>query len=129
MAQTALDLSPQQWRMYRPDQRLEASDSEHISRLLQRRQAAHRVARQAAQILREQYGAKRVLVFGSLVHDDSFTGWSDIDLAAWGIPPERFYSAVAAVSDLSPLFRIDLVDPAACRPALRQTVESEGVEL
>ena len=52
MAQTALDLSPQQWRMYRPDQRLEASDTEHISRLLQRRQAAYRVARQPAQILR-----------------------------------------------------------------------------
>jgi len=52
-----------------------------------------------------------------------------IDLAVWGIPPERFYSAVAAVGELSPLFRIDLVDPAVCRPALLQTIEAEGVEL
>jgi predicted nucleotidyltransferase len=129
MAQTALDLSPQQWRNYRPSQRLEAGGAEQTKRLYQRRQEGWRVAQQAARFLREQYGAVRVLVFGSLVHDDRFTGWSDIDLAVWGIPPERFYSAVAAVGDLSPLFRIDLVDPAVCRPALRQTIEADGVEL
>ncbi|MFN3983629.1 MAG: nucleotidyltransferase family protein [Caldilinea sp.] len=129
MTQTALDLSPQQWRNYQPGQRIEAGNAEQTKRLHQRRQEAWRVARQAAQILREQYGAVRVLIFGSLAHDDSFTGWSDIDLAVWGIPPERFYSAVAAVGELSPSFRIDLVDPAACRPALRRTIEAEGVEL
>jgi predicted nucleotidyltransferase len=129
MAQTALDLSPQQWQLYRPGQLVEASDAEQTKRLQRRRQHAWRIARQAAQLLRDQYGAIRVMVFGSLVHDDWFTIWSDIDLAAWGIPPDRFYSAVAAVSGLSPLLRVELVDPAACRPGLRQTLEDEGVEL
>jgi predicted nucleotidyltransferase len=64
-----------------------------------------------------------------LAHDAWFTLWSDIDLAAWGIPPERFYDAVAAITGLSPAFRIDLVDPDACRSALRATVEREGIEL
>ena len=80
-------------------------------------------------LLRNQYDADKVVVFGSLVRDDWFTPWSDIDLAAWGISPDRFYNAVAAVSGLSPLFRIELVDPAACRPGLRQTLDREGVEL
>ena len=46
-------------------------------------------------------------MFGSLVHDAWFTPWSDIDLAAWGISPERFYGAVAAITGLSPTFRIE----------------------
>jgi hypothetical protein len=119
MSQTALDLSPQQWQLYRPGQLVEASDAEQTKRLQRRRQHAWRIARQAAQLLRDQYGAIRVMVFGSLVHDDWSTIWS----------PDRFYSAVAAVSGLSPLLRVELVDPAACRPGLRQTLEDEGVEL
>ena len=30
-----------------------------------------------------------------------YSVWSDIDLAAWGIPPERFFAAVAAMTGLS----------------------------
>ena len=129
MAQTALDLSPQQWQLYRPSQLIEASDPEQTKRLQRRRQQAWRIARQAANLLRDQYGAVRVIAFGSLVHDDWFTLWSDIDLAAWGIPPDRFYSAIAAVTGLNSAFRIDLVDPDSCRPALRRTMEREGVAL
>ena len=125
MARTALELSPQQWRLYRPDRLIEAGDAEQTRRLQRRRQQAWSVARQAARLLRAEYGAVKVVVFGSLIHDDAFTLWSDIDLAAWGIPPDRFYNAVAAVTGISPLFRVDLVDPDACRPALRQLLESE----
>ncbi len=103
MAQTALDLSPQQWQLYRPSLLIEAGDAEQTKRLQRRRQQAWRIARQAAQLLRDQYGAVRVITFGSLVHDDWFT--------------------------MSPLFRVELVDPAACRPGLRQTLEDEGIEL
>ena len=129
MAQTALDLSPEQWRSYRPGHLIGAGNAGQTKRLQRRRRQAWRVARQAAVLLRNQYDADKVVVFGSLVRDDWFTPWSDIDLAAWGISPDRFYNAVAAVSGLSPLFRIELVDPAACRPGLRQTLDREGVEL
>lgn len=129
MAQTALDLSPQQWQSYRPGRPAEARDTGQTRRTERRRQQAWRFARQAAKLLRDEYGAHKVVVFGSLVHDDWFTPWSDIDLAAWGIPPERFYGAVAAVTGLSPVFQIDLVDPDACRSSLRAIVEREGIEL
>ena len=129
MAQTALDLSPDQWQVYRPDRFIEADDPEQMKRLQRRRLQAWEVARQAARLLREQYGAARVVVFGSLVNDEAFTVWSDIDLAAWGIAPDRFYRAVASVTGLSPHFRVDLVDPDACRPALRQALEREAVDL
>ena len=54
---------------------------------LDRLDRACHAARTAADLLRERLGATRVIVFGALAHDDWFTRWSDIDLAAWDIPP------------------------------------------
>jgi predicted nucleotidyltransferase len=70
-----------------------------------------------------------VVAFGSLAHRDGFTLWSDIDLAAWGIPPDAFYRAVAAVTGISSEFKIDLVAPEDCPPSLRRVIEREGVSL
>lgn len=126
MTRTALDLSPREWQAYRPGGPV---DTQATSQSARRHRQAWRVARRAARLLRERYGASRVVLFGSLAHDAWFTPWSDIDLAAWGIPPEHFYGAVAAITGLSPAFRIDLVDPDDCRSALRATVEREGIEL
>jgi len=64
-----------------------------------------------------------------LVHQGWFGPWSDIDLAAWGIPGNQFYRAVAAVSGISSDFKVDLVDPEDCRPAVRQMIEPEGIDL
>lgn len=69
------------------------------------------------------------MVFGSLAQETGFTNWSDIDLAAWGIPPQRYYAAVAAVTGLSPEFKIDLIDPTTCRPGLKEVIERDGVAL
>ena len=129
VTRTALDLSPREWQAYRPGGPAAAQQTPQTPRTVRRRQQAWRVAQQAARLLRDEYGASKVVVFGSLVHDTWFTPWSDIDLAAWGIPPERYYGAVAAVTGLSPAFQVDLVDPDACRTSLRATLEREGVEL
>jgi predicted nucleotidyltransferase len=129
VTRTALDLSTQEWQAYRPGRPAEPQPASQPPTADRRRRQAWRVARQAAQLLRERYGASKVVLFGSLAHDAWFTSWSDIDLAAWGIPPERFYSAVATVTGLSSTFKIDLVEPDTCRPSLRATVEREGIEL
>jgi predicted nucleotidyltransferase len=70
-----------------------------------------------------------VILFGSLSAKRAFTRWSDIDLAAWGIPPEQFYAAVAMVTGLSAEFKLDLVDPQSCQPSLRAAIEQGGVEV
>lgn len=91
--------------------------------------AAWELARQAANLLKESYGAKKVAVFGSLVDRSRFTPWSDVDLAAWGIPDHRFYAAVAGVTGISRDFKVDLVDAAECKDSLRKAIESEGIEI
>lgn len=129
MTRTALDLSTQEWQAYRPGRLAGLQPTSQPPTADRRRRKAWRVARLAAQLLRERYRASKVVLFGSLAHGAWFTSWSDIDLAAWDIPPELFYSAVAAVTGLSSTFRVDLVDPDACQPSLRAIVEGEGIEL
>jgi len=121
MGKTALELSEKEWEAYRPASSIvEEPDPDRLNQ-------AWSLARTAADVLRERFGATRVVVFGSLAHDEWFTRWSDIDLAAWGISPEAFFRAVAAVTGLSTEFKLDLVDPQDCRPALRRAIEREGV--
>jgi predicted nucleotidyltransferase len=122
MAKTALELSPEEWKAYRPD-----SKEREIK--IRRRQQAMRLARKAAQLLREEYGAERVLLFGSLAHHGWFTKWSDIDIATVGISPTRFYAAVAAITGISETFHVDLVDLEACSPTLKETISRVGIPL
>ncbi len=76
-----------------------------------------------------QIRALRVVVFGSLSRPSGFTQWSDIDLAAYGIPPARFYRAVADVTGFSQEFEINLTDVETCPPNLLKVVEKEGIDL
>ncbi len=96
---------------------------------IKRREKALAVAKQAASILRQQFGAYKVVAFGSLLSEEMFTSWSDIDLAAWGIEADSFYSAVAVVTGLSTKFNIDLVEPDTCRKIIKETIQKHGIEI
>ncbi len=97
--------------------------------LTERRQKAWELAHRAARLLRERYTARRVVVFGSLVHEDRFTPWSDVDLAIWGILWPSYLHALGEVLDLDSEIEINLVDIAICHPSIRESIEEEGVEL
>lgn len=83
--------------------------------LQQRRQQALQVAHIAAQLLRDQFGASRVVVFGSVLDDRTFHAESDIDLAVWDLPPEQYLAAVAKLLALSN-FSVDLVPAESASP-------------
>jgi predicted nucleotidyltransferase len=123
VARTALDLTPEEYQAYHPgkewDQELVAA----------RRDRAWEVARAAARLLREKFGAKRVVAFGSLAHRAWFTPWSDVDLAAWGIAPDKYFKAVAAVMDIRSDFEVQLVDVDCCFQKLREVIEQQGIDL
>jgi len=93
-----------------------------------RRRRAWALARRAAHVLRDHFGAQDVILFGSWVRGD-FTPWSDVDLAVSGIPAGLYWKAVAAVErlyDRRYRLAIDLHDLADLPPAVRQQVEAEG---
>jgi predicted nucleotidyltransferase len=97
--------------------------------LAEREARAWELARRAAALLREQFAAVRVVVFGSLAHPGRFTEWSDVDLAVWGLRPEDTLCALGAVHDLSTEMELNLVDVATCRPSMLASIEGEGVVL
>jgi predicted nucleotidyltransferase len=123
MGKTALALTREEWQAYRPGTEI---DQDLLS---ERWDRAWKVAHTAAGLLHGQFGATRVVAFGSLANRGSFTPWSDIDLAAWGIAPDAFYRAVAVVTGISPEFKVDLVAPEDCQPDLRRVIAQEGIAL
>ena len=120
-------LTPERIEVYAAT--LRARSAETARRRRQRREQAWTVAREAAQVLRAQFGVSGVWVFGSLVDGDHFTERSDIDMAASGLTPASHLEALGRLLRLSPDFEFDLVDLGSCPDGLRQAVEQSGVEL
>ncbi|MCX7838936.1 MAG: nucleotidyltransferase domain-containing protein [Anaerolineae bacterium] len=121
MAKTALELTPQELKKYALRPRVRSTRKQLVAR-------AMRQARRAARVLKREFGATRVVLFGSLAHRLWFTRWSDIDLAVWGITPEQFYRAASRVAEASS-FKIDIVDPTTCHPLVQQEIVEDGIEL
>jgi predicted nucleotidyltransferase len=126
MSMTALELSPEALKRYSPEKAIRRRKSASNVELSKRRRRAMMAARKAADLLRREFGANGVFVFGSLARRGEFTPWSDVDLAAFGIPPSRFFEAVGAVTGLSSEFKVDLVDIDTCPLSMREAIETEG---
>lgn len=94
-----------------------------------RREAALAVAAKAAALLREQFGATRVVLYGSTARGVGFGPDSDIDLTAEGIAPERYWHACAALDYIDPQFEINVITFDTATPALLENVDREGIEL
>ena len=124
---TSLKLTPEAMAVYRATAR-RRWERERRERA-RRRERAWEVARRASALLKERFGATRVVVFGSLAHERWFSETSDIDLAAWGLKDEDYFTAVARLQDLSPEFEVDLIAMEHCKPSLRDTILKEGKPL
>jgi len=121
MPKTALELTEEEIRSYKitpPEWHTE-----------ERRKKALVIANSIARTLREDFGAKRVVAFGSIVEKERFSPWSDIDIAVYGIQSNLFYKAVSASIDISQDFHVDIVDPEDCSPSLRRSIEKYGIEI
>ena len=87
------------------------------------------VANQAAQVLREQFGAERVVLFGSAAAEKATYAPSDVDLAVWGLSGTAHLEAVATLQDCSPALAVDVIRMERCPSELRDVILQEGREL
>lgn len=129
MAKTALELNRKDWQKYQLKEIVQHRWQQNQKQIESRIKKALVVARKAAWVLKNDFGATKVVIFGSLTEKGAFTIWSDIDIAVWGIPDNRFYAAVAAVTNLSQSFKIDIVAPEACKPTMQANIIAKGYEL
>jgi predicted nucleotidyltransferase len=59
-------------------------------------------ARACTQLLKERFGVRRVILFGSIAGQTPWYGWSDVDLAVEGLAPSELLRAYMACCDLLP---------------------------
>lgn len=100
--------------------------AEH-SRNLRLADQARADALRIADMLREEFGVTRVLLFGSLA-SDRFLPDSDIDLAVAGLPASAFFSALAQAGKFSD-FPVDLKPLEALDSHFRDRVLENGEDL
>lgn len=93
----------------------------------QHRTRALQAAQRAADILADRYGARKVVLFGSLAWRRT-DPTSDIDLAVEGLAPDRFFRADAELARDIPI-PVDLKLLSECPPMLRRRIEQEGIVL
>ncbi len=120
-------ISPEKLAAYR--RHAAEREAERESALADRKARAHIAARDAAEILKKQFGATRVILYGSLAHGAWWREESDVDLAAEGIAPELFWRAWGAVERLAPGIEINLAPLETVKPGVLRSIEREGVEL
>lgn len=82
----------------------------------------------AAALLRRDWGARRVLLFGSLAHGTWAPETSDVDLAVEGLAAEFLLPALGAVLDII-RWPVDLVRLEDAKPALRAAIAATAEEV
>jgi uncharacterized protein len=122
-----LELSPQKIAQYRAHSQQRQQAEQAV--LQARRQQAWQIARHAATLLRHQFGATKIMLFGSLAREHTFNQWSDIDIAAWGIAPQDTFRAIGVIMDLDTDIPVTLVDVNTALPSLLAAIERDGIEL
>ncbi len=94
--------------------------------LFRRYRHAWELARQMSDLLKERFGASRVVVFGSLVRKELFHRRSDVDLAVWDLDENIYYRAVGQLLYLDSEISMDLVRIEEASDSLRSRIEKEG---
>lgn len=119
-----LNLSPDTLQNYIESARTRERDRQNL--LQQRREEALNLAQKAAALLKQEFGATQVILFGSLL-TDYFHEHSDIDLAVIGLPKNKYFQAVGKLLALGN-FDFDLVEMDETRSAIYQAI-TQGIIL
>jgi predicted nucleotidyltransferase len=91
--------------------------------LSERRQQALAIADKCMQVLKEDFGAEKVILFGSLRGDAPWHEKSDLDLAVEGLSEQGFWDAYGALEKLMPDWLLfDLIPLAKTPDYLRDRI-------
>jgi len=97
--------------------------------LRDRQQLGFNLARQAADLLKQEFQVEKVVMFGSMLYLPHIHERSDLDLAVWGLAPDNYYRAVGRLLALDPRILIDLVEAESAPARILAVIETAGVAL
>ena len=122
--QPMVNLSPTQLQRYIVS--AQERERDRLAKLEERRRSALNLAKQAVSLLKEEFGATQVILFGSLL-TETFHESSDIDLAVMGLSEKQYFQAVGRLLGLGD-FDFDLVEIQHACPEIVQKIR-QGVIL
>jgi predicted nucleotidyltransferase len=85
--------------------------------------------REAADALKARFGARRVVLFGSLAHAAWFIPDSDVDLAVEGLKGDAYWEAWRLTEEVIGDRSVDLIEIEMAGESLRRAIQRYGVEL
>ena len=86
-------------------------------------------AYQVATLLYEEFGATRVVVFGSLTEPIAFTNRSDIDIAVSGLSTDDYDKAWGRVMDFKSGFKIDFINFDTSKGHFRERIKYQAIPI
>lgn len=126
---TALELTREGWKSYLEAARrrpalpeVTAVEQRARERLLDR-------VREAAGMLKTRFGARRVVLFGSLAHAAWFMPDSDVDLAVEGLTGDTYWQAWRLVEEIIHDLSVDLIEIETAGESLRLAIQRYGMGL
>ena len=126
---TALELTRKGWQSYLKAARLRPAPAGLTPAEQREREQILVRIREAAAVLKSHFGARRVVLFGSLAHAAWFAPDSDVDLAVEGLVGEDYWQAWREVETIVKDRPVDLIEVEMAGASLRRAIERYGVEL
>jgi len=84
---------------------------------------------EAASLLKTRFGARRVVLFGSLAHGAWFTPDSDVDVVVEGLGGDAYWQAWRLLEEMIGNRPVDLIELETAGESLQRAVQRYGVEL
>jgi len=126
---TALELTREGWRSYLEAARRRPAPPEATPAERRARERLLDRVREAAAVLKARYGARRVVLFGSLTHAAWFMPDSDVDLAVEGLAGDDYWRAWRLVEEIIGDRPVDLIEIEMVGESLKRAIQRYGMEL
>jgi predicted nucleotidyltransferase len=124
---TALELGPEGWRLYAQAFTRRRSRKGKKGLKLEERERILGEVKRAADLVKAKFGAKRVILFGSMAHEAWFTPDSDIDIAVEGLKTEDYWRAWEMLEEEIFDRPVDLIEIESASESLRESIERQGI--
>ena len=126
---TALELTREGWRSYLEAARRRPAPPEVTPAERRARERLLERVREAAAVLKARYGARRVVLFGSLAHAAWFMPDSDVDLVVEGLAGDDYWRAWRLVEEIIGDRPVDLIEIEIVGESLKRAIQRYGMEL
>lgn len=122
---TALQLGPERWKQYMKQdtvkQESKVDQSEYHLLMAQVQSAASKI--------RTELKATRVILIGSLAHQQWWDNKSDVDIVVEGLASDQYWKAWKIAEEFIEGREVEVIDYESATPRLQETIEREGLSL